>query len=506
MRVKRVGSAPASELDSKSIPDELVKLWREEEELDRPARPPPRDEAFNDELWDHQWYLHDTRTSTRGLPDLSLHLEAAWGLGFSGRGVRVVVLDDGLEHSHPDLAQNYDPTISHDFNDDDSDPAPAGAINSHGTRCAGEIAMVANNRLCGVGVAMNASIGGIRMLDGRISDTLEGLALSFALDKVDIFSSSWGPNDDGATVEGPGRLAALALRKGVEEGRGGRGVIYVWASGNGGSNGDDCNCDGYSSSRFTLSVSSASQKGSATWYGESCPSTLTSTYSSGAYTDQKIATTDLGGGCTVSHTGTSAAAPLAAGVLALVLEAAPALTWRDVQHLVVRASDPAPLQDNPGWKRNGAGLLYNPRFGFGILDGGKAVEEAIAWSLVPALQSCQLEGERGGEVLERSGGVEEGHLVAVTFRVGQECGVEWVEHVEVVVSVSHPRRGRLEVVLVSPSQTRTRLLRPRPGDTSDKGFNSWTFMSGGGSEGVKGSNQQKKDRFCKHYQKGGRVS
>ena len=73
-----------------------------------------------------------------------------------------------------------------------------------------------------------------------------------------------------------------------------RGAIYVWASGNGGSHGDDCNCDGYSSrfnamkvissmitvifSMFTLSVSSASQQGAATWYGESCPSTLTSTF------------------------------------------------------------------------------------------------------------------------------------------------------------------------------------------------------------------------------------
>ena len=72
------------------------------------------------------------------------------------------------------------------------------------------------------------------MLDGRISDTLEGRALSHALDQVrlkdkidkifqvDIFSSSWGPNDDGETVEGPGRLASLALQKGVREGRGGR--------------------------------------------------------------------------------------------------------------------------------------------------------------------------------------------------------------------------------------------------------------------------------------------
>ena len=127
---------------------------------------------------------------------------------------------------------------------------------------------------------------------------------------------------------------------------------------------------------------------------------MTSTYSSGAYTDQKIATTDVGkeintklesvfnrfniyhtvslttmkfsvlinmdvgGGCTVSHTGTSAAAPLAAGILALVLEANPSLTWRDVQHLVVYSSNPDPVINNKGWKKNGAGLLYNPRWDY----------------------------------------------------------------------------------------------------------------------------------------------
>jgi len=326
---------------------------------------------------------------------------------------------------------------------------------------------------------MNCSIGGIRMLDGRISDTLEGRALSHALDKVDIFSSSWGPNDDGETVEGPGRLASLALEKGVREGRGGRGAIYVWASGNGGSHGDDCNCDGYSSSKFTLSVSSASQQGAATWYGESCPSTLTSTFSSGAYTDQKIATTDVGGGCTVSHTGTSAAAPLAAGIVALLLEAAPQLTWRDVQHIVVRASDPHPVADNPGWKQNAAGLDYNPRFGFGILDGGEAIKIAASWQNVPPQEKCQVQGQKSVSLGDsaRALGMNEGGVVGVSFEVLPGCKVESLEHVEVVVSVEHPRRGELEVVLISPSSTRTRLLGTRPKDTSTNGFSAWPLMS-----------------------------
>ena len=54
----------------------------------------------------------------------------------------MVVLDDGLDWTHPDLAANYDPTISFDFNGNDSDPLPADSVNSHGTRCAGEVAML----------------------------------------------------------------------------------------------------------------------------------------------------------------------------------------------------------------------------------------------------------------------------------------------------------------------------------------------------------------------------
>ena len=55
------------------------------------------------------------------------------------------------------------------------------------------------------------------MLDGVVRDSLEANALSYKLDLVDIFSASWGPNDDGRTVEGPGKLASMALQDGVDK-------------------------------------------------------------------------------------------------------------------------------------------------------------------------------------------------------------------------------------------------------------------------------------------------
>ena len=80
-------------------------------------------------------------------------------------------------------------------------------------RCAGEVAAGMND-VCGVGVAYNAKVGGIRMLDGDVTDGVEASSLSHAIGHVDIYSSSWGPEDKGAKVDGPAVLAKRALRDG----------------------------------------------------------------------------------------------------------------------------------------------------------------------------------------------------------------------------------------------------------------------------------------------------
>lgn len=89
--------------------------------------------------------------------------------------------------------------------------------NAHGTRCAGEIAMEANNGKCGVGVAFEASIGGIKLLDGLVNDRVEGEALGFKPEIVDIYTASWGPPDDGKSLEAPGRLAKEAIDRGISK-------------------------------------------------------------------------------------------------------------------------------------------------------------------------------------------------------------------------------------------------------------------------------------------------
>ncbi|XP_007554353.1 neuroendocrine convertase 1 [Poecilia latipinna] len=438
------------------------------------------DKLFDDPMWNQQWYLQDTRSSS-SLPKLDLHVIPVWQKGITGKGVVITVLDDGLEWNHTDIYANYDPAASYDFNDNDPDPFPrydSTNENKHGTRCAGEIAMQADNNKCGVGVAYNSKVGGIRMLDGIVTDAIEASSIGFNPNHVDIYSASWGPNDDGKTVEGPGRLAQKAFEYGIQQGRNGKGSIFVWASGNGGRQGDNCDCDGYTDSIFTISISSASQQGLSPWYAEKCSSTLATAYSSGDYTDQRITSADLHNDCTQTHTGTSASAPLAAGIFALALEQNPDLTWRDLQHIVVWTSEFDPLANNPGWKRNGAGLMVNSRFGFGLLNAKALVDLAdpAVWRHVPEKKQCIVRDD-SFQPRELKAAGEITIEIPTKACEGQENAIGSLEHVQVEASIEYTRRGDLHITLTSPAGTTTVLLAERERDTSSNGFKNWDFMS-----------------------------
>uniref|UniRef100_A0A8C6YKL6 Proprotein convertase subtilisin/kexin type 4 n=1 Tax=Nothoprocta perdicaria TaxID=30464 RepID=A0A8C6YKL6_NOTPE len=442
-------------------------LWFEQQTLKkRVKRSVPQ--VPTDPWFHKQWYMNnDVR------PDLNVL--TAWGKGYTGSGVVLSILDDGLEKDHPDLAANYDPLASYDFNSNDPDPQPRYTMwdeNRHGTRCAGEVAAVANNRICGAGVAYNAKVGGVRMLDGLITDIVEAQSLSFHPQHIHVYSASWGPEDDGKTVDGPGVLSREAFLKGVTTGRGGLGSLFVWASGNGGLHHDDCNCDGYTNSIYTLSVGSASASGRVPWYSEACSSTLTTTYSSGMRSEKQIVTTDLHHHCTDRHSGTSASAPLAAGMIALALEANPALSWRDMQHLVVRASKPAHLQAED-WAVNGVGRKVSHHYGYGLLDAGLLVELAKKWTGTQPQRKCSVKALH----TPRDIGSKLSISVNASSCSGRTKGIRSLEHVQVQLSLSYSRRGDLAITLSSPMGTTSTLVAVRPYDTSQEGYKDWTFMS-----------------------------
>ncbi|XP_019410471.1 PREDICTED: proprotein convertase subtilisin/kexin type 5 isoform X4 [Crocodylus porosus] len=431
---------------------------------------------FNDPKWPSMWYMHCNDNTHNCQSDMNI--VGAWKRGYTGKNVVVTILDDGIERNHPDLIQNYDPYASFDVNGNDYDPMPrydASNENKHGTRCAGEVAATANNSHCVVGIAYTAKIGGVRMLDGDVTDMVEAKSLSLNPQYIHIYSASWGPDDDGKTVDGPASLARQAFENGIRAGRRGLGSIYVWASGNGGRSRDHCSCDGYTNSIYTISISSTAESGKKPWYLEECASTLATTYSSGESYDRKIITTDLRHRCTDSHTGTSASAPMAAGIIALALEANPFLTWRDVQHIIVRTSRAGHLNAND-WKTNAAGYKVSHLYGFGLMDAEAMVIEAEKWTRVPQQHVCVENIDRQIKTIR-----PEHHVRSIYKATG--CAdnpnhhVIYLEHVVVRITITHPRRGDLAIYLTSPSGTRSQLLANRLFDHSMEGFKNWEFMT-----------------------------
>ncbi|XP_029295185.1 proprotein convertase subtilisin/kexin type 5b isoform X1 [Cottoperca gobio] len=431
---------------------------------------------YNDAKWSSMWYIHCNDDVHNCQSDMNIM--GAWKRGYTGKDVVVTILDDGIERNHPDLFQNYDPQASFDVNGNDMDPMPrydATNENKHGTRCAGEVAAAANNSHCIVGIAYNARIGGVRMLDGDVTDMVEAKSLSLQPQHIDIYSASWGPDDDGKTVDGPASLARQAFENGIRMGRKGRGSIFVWASGNGGRSRDHCSCDGYTNSIYTISISSTAESGRKPWYLEECSSTLTTTYSSGENYDRKIITTDLRHRCTDSHTGTSASAPMAAAIIALALEANPLLTWRDVQHIIVKTSRAGHLSA-PDWKTNAAGYNVSHLYGFGLMDAEAMVKEAERWKQVPSQHVCVESADRQIRTIRPE------HVVRSVYKAtgctdNPNHHVIYLEHVVVRITITHPRRGDLSINLTSPSGTKSQLLANRLFDHSMEGFKNWEFMT-----------------------------
>ncbi|CAG0895477.1 unnamed protein product [Darwinula stevensoni] len=435
---------------------------------------------FPDPLYGEQWYLHGGADG-----GWDMNVAPVWKKGYTGKGVVISILDDGIQHDHPDIHLNYDPLASYDINDKDPDPMPRNnGDNKHGTRCAGEVSATAFNHYCGVGVAYNSSIGGVRMLDGPVNDAVEAHALSLNPDHIDIYSASWGPEDDGKTVDGPGPLARRAFINGIMKGRSGKGSIFVWASGNGGRHVDNCNCDGYTNSIFTLSISSATQRGLKPWYLEECASTLATTYSSGTPSQDKgVATCDQDAElrhdriCTVEHTGTSASAPIAGAICALALEANHELTWRDMQYLVVMTSRPEPLQREGGWVTNGVNRQVSHMFGYGLMDAEALVNLAERWTTVPPQHICQTRTD----TTQRTIPSEPGGTLEATMSTDGCAGtlneVRFLEHVQCKITLRFLPRGNLRIMLTSPMGTPTTLLFERPRDVLNSNFDEWPFLS-----------------------------
>ena len=308
----------------------------------------------------------------------------------------------------------------------------------HGTAVAGLIAAKGWNGIGSRGVAPNANLISLNALEVYADEAQElydnneipylldnaGLqahrlydALVRNLPYTDIYSNSWGESSISLLNDFPSYLDFdTQLRYGVTNGRNGKGSIYIKSAGN--SRGcvtsfDDvvvCAMDNFETMQtngYFIVVGASDADG--TYSGYSTPGSAQLINAPGGssasyYTktiDHMIVSTDMAGKdrgydseipkeTSVGHfsvignenydytqymNGTSAAAPIVSGVVALMLEANPDLTWRDVQIILARTAtknDPSHF----GWRTNGAGMHYSNDYGFGRVNAEAAVTMA----------------------------------------------------------------------------------------------------------------------------------
>ncbi|MEO0518734.1 MAG: S8 family serine peptidase [Cyanobacteria bacterium P01_A01_bin.116] len=441
----------------------------------------------NDPLFANQWHLANSGQVGNGNIANDVNVLPAWQ-SVTGKGVVIGIVDDGLQHTHPDLRPNYRPDLSYDFDNNDNDPAPekfeledgSFALAEHGTSVAGVSAATGNNGQGVTGVAFNASLAGLKLNSDE--DAKEARVLSHKNQEIDIYNASWGPEDNGTTLEAPGKLTQAALQNGVTKGRDGLGSIYVWSAGNGLKDNDNVNYDGYANSRYTITVGAIDARGKQAPYSEPGSPILVTAYSDGnigaitttdlqgnkdGYSAEPGGSADKAGDYTKSFGGTSSSAPLASGVIALMLEANPNLTWRDVQHILVNTAKKNDASD-ADWTKNGVGHLVNHKYGFGSIDATAAVNASKTWNQVaPEISTTSKTLNIQTEIPDNKA-----QGITSAFSINKDIKLE---SVELKFDAQHAFRGDLQVALTSPDGTKS-ILAEQHKDAHDD-YKKWTFSS-----------------------------
>ena len=444
----------------------------------------------NDSNFSKQWYL-DNGGQNNGTVGIDLNTGNVWD-EYTGDDVVIGIVDDGIDYTHSDISPNFRSDYSYDFCEDDDDVMPVASyedseiIDWHGTAVSGIAAAKGDNEIGIAGVAYNSSIAGIRLVAGDCSYsyeeeyTLNDLAISQALShqsqNIDIYSNSWGPVDDGKTLGFMGPLTMAALELGVNEGRGGLGSIYLWSNGNGQSNNDYSNKDAYANSRYTIAVGAMNWQGKQTSYSEFGSNILVSapSHNGSEFLEAAVYSTDIvgeGGKSNEDYTsvmgGTSVATPMVAGVVALMLEANPDLTWRDVQHILVESSRKVAGSD--GWFKTEANRDYNHAYGYGLVDANAAVNLAKDWENVDSEATIITPKT----VVDQF--ILDDNNAGVTSEIFVDKGI-WIETIEIKVHITHGDRGDLNVFLKSPNGIESELIRENSQDINSD-YHDWVFTS-----------------------------
>lgn len=366
----------------------------------------------NDQYFFTQWNL-GARNSDGTVGGPNLNVRAAWPVT-RGDGVTIAIADVGLELSHVEISPRAVGSPHFNFTTQTTNglPASTSSTGAHGTEVAGLAAAEMNNGKGMVGVAPGASLASWVIFNstnlGIASDEHLMDMYQYASNSVAVQNHSWG--NAGITLAGPSLLEQIGISNALTFGRFGRGVIMVRSAGNDRLQGANCNDDGYPSDPRIIAVAAVRMDGRAASYSEpgacvlvAAPSGDITAGFNGLFStdllglnganqiaycppwDPDCPTKDLSDYVFESggFSGTSAAAPQVAGVVALMLSSNTNLTYRDVQQILIFSARQFDFAD-PDLITNGAGFRVSHNTGFGVPDAGVAVRLARNWINRPA--------------------------------------------------------------------------------------------------------------------------
>jgi subtilisin-like proprotein convertase family protein/subtilisin family serine protease len=429
-----------------------------------------------------EWYLY---------PTTGIDVFPVWS-EYTGAGVKVAVFDQGIDPAHPDLDRNLLTALGRNASNLSAGGLPVFSTDNHGTMVAGVIAAERNGDGV-VGVAYGANL--VSIYNGFTISEIPN-AFEYA-GNFDVLNDSWGFAPQGTSnyalkgnwafvdnfLTEKFSVAGIALSNLAASGRHGLGTVVVQSAGNSFSVGDDTNLHNFQNSQYIITVAATDYSGNVTTYSSPGASVLIAAPGGGGGDKlSDIITTDRVGVAGndpsnfTSTRGTSFSAPIASGIVALMLEANPNLGYRDVQEILAYSARKISATNND-WRYNGAvnwnggGLHYDAidhNLGYGLMDALAAVRLAETWSNIPhtASNKQQITTTRNPALVipdNADYGVHDSILVSQPMAV---------ERVEVTLNVTHPFIGDLSVLLTSPSGTTSFLLwRPQQNPLSAFGTN-----------------------------------
>ena len=405
--------------------------------------------GLSDPLSGCQWHLRNVGQ----LGDSTghdLNVTSVWD-DYTGEGIRVAIVDDGMDFEHEDLTDNVDADSNYSFVEGETvrDQYPW-----HGTSVSGIIA--ARDNTVGVrGVAPRATIYSYNLLSGEETDMNEAQAMSQNAADTAIMNNSWGPGDSGVPSTSP-EIWKTAIESAITTGYDGKGVFYVWAAGNGGSD-DNSNLDEYANFYGVTAACAVNYDGERSGYSEQGANLWVCGPSNDSFFSFQpgITTTAVEDRCTTYFGGTSAAAPMISGVAALIRDANDALTWRDIK-LILAASARKVDANDDGWTEGALKYgstsehyFFNYEYGFGLVDAQAAVDLAESWTNLPAFRKIKVSSSALSLSIPDYSGGDYSAVVTDSLTVGPH--VNFVEYVHVDIDIDHDSFRDLHIELTSPS-------------------------------------------------------